>query len=446
MSEINNIRHECLECELDYSDKKSLDRHIKNTHNNEKIHKCNKCDKLFYQNNILMKHMKNKHIIKSINIENKQGKIVYNCMECEYIFSSKQMLNNHINNIHSLEKTHECDICHKLFYNEYYLNKHFKTIHPNENRIYSCDKCDIVCSSKGNLVAHINGVHLKIRENICTYENCGKGFQFNKDLQEHINGVHLDIRSYICNYDNCVESFHNSGNLQRHINTIHLDVINFTCYYKNCNFTCYGKSHLDVHINSSIHKDIRNFVCSYNECKQEFHAKGHMLDHINQVHLLITNFECNRCTLSFYDKTDFNRHSEICSGNSPYSGLEFNAIKILKEYNIDFIYNKSYDNLKSIKGNCVRFDFILDINDSKMFIECDGKQHFSPSTFGGISIERAEENFVIQQQNDKIKDNYCQENNFPLLRIPYTIPFNDYDYIINSFIFMNSIDIDIFTN
>lgn len=38
--------------------------------------------------------------------------------------------------------------------------------------------------------------------------------------------------------------------------------------------------------------------------------------------------------------------------------------------------------------------------------------------FGGISIERAMENLILCQQNDEIKNKYCETNNYPLLRIP----------------------------
>ena len=49
-------------------------------------------------------------------------------------------------------------------------------------------------------------------------------------------------------------------------------------------------------------------------------------------------------------------------------------------------------------------------------IEYDGKQHFKPiEWFGGA------ENFKKQQRRDKIKDNYCQLHNIPLLRLPYTL-------------------------
>lgn len=54
-----------------------------------------------------------------------------------------------------------------------------------------------------------------------------------------------------------------------------------------------------------------------------------------------------------------------------------------------------------------------------LLIEYDGEQHFKPVQYGGISIEQATEKFLQTQIHDNIKDQYCEEYNIPLLRIPY---------------------------
>lgn len=38
--------------------------------------------------------------------------------------------------------------------------------------------------------------------------------------------------------------------------------------------------------------------------------------------------------------------------------------------------------------------------------ELDGVQHFKATTFGGISPERAEENFKLTQESNKIKNDF----------------------------------------
>ena len=62
-------------------------------------------------------------------------------------------------------------------------------------------------------------------------------------------------------------------------------------------------------------------------------------------------------------------------------------------------------------GKC-RFDFYVNNN---YLIEYDGQQHFeSVEYFGG------EEQLKIQQKRDTYKNQWCKENNIPLIRIPYT--------------------------
>lgn len=65
----------------------------------------------------------------------------------------------------------------------------------------------------------------------------------------------------------------------------------------------------------------------------------------------------------------------------------------------------------------MRYDFaILDANgDIKCFIECQGEQHYKPvDDFGGVS------QFEIQKRNDQKKREYAEQNNIPLIEIPYT--------------------------
>lgn len=87
------------------------------------------------------------------------------------------------------------------------------------------------------------------------------------------------------------------------------------------------------------------------------------------------------------------------------------AIKqYLEDNNIMFTPQKRFDDCRDI--NPLPFDFYLD--ESNKCIEFDGKQHFEPiDYFGG------EKSFKVLQIHDNIKNEYCKNNNIPLLRIPY---------------------------
>jgi len=82
----------------------------------------------------------------------------------------------------------------------------------------------------------------------------------------------------------------------------------------------------------------------------------------------------------------------------------------LKQNNIKFKRQKLFNNCKDI--NRLPFDFYL--ISCNMCIEYDGIQHFEPiEYFGG------DKQFEIIQKHDKIKNNFCEENNINLLRISY---------------------------
>ena len=88
-----------------------------------------------------------------------------------------------------------------------------------------------------------------------------------------------------------------------------------------------------------------------------------------------------------------------------------NKIKdILLENSIPFEQHKyiNYNNKKYF------FDFYIN---NEYFIEYDGEQHFKSNNSGWNTPE----NLIATQQRDNLKNQYCLENNIPLIRIPYTI-------------------------
>ena len=86
---------------------------------------------------------------------------------------------------------------------------------------------------------------------------------------------------------------------------------------------------------------------------------------------------------------------------------------------INFIKQYSFEDCRNSLP--LSFDFAIINNDDNLLslVEYDGKQHFEPVNFGGISDEEALEKFKTQQLNDNIKNTYCQQNNIKLIRIPY---------------------------
>lgn len=92
---------------------------------------------------------------------------------------------------------------------------------------------------------------------------------------------------------------------------------------------------------------------------------------------------------------------------------ENKIINLLSENNIDFIAQKTFDTCRFLDTNrLAKFDFYIN---NQYLVEYDGQQHFYSST--GWNNE---EKFEKTQQHDAIKNQWCKENNIPLIRIPYT--------------------------
>jgi len=83
---------------------------------------------------------------------------------------------------------------------------------------------------------------------------------------------------------------------------------------------------------------------------------------------------------------------------------------LLEKNNIKYEVQKTFNNCRNI--NVLPFDFYLPENN--LCIEFDGLQHFKPiEFFGGLKT------FKKLKINDKIKTDYCKNNDIKLIRIRY---------------------------
>ena len=87
--------------------------------------------------------------------------------------------------------------------------------------------------------------------------------------------------------------------------------------------------------------------------------------------------------------------------------------KILLDNNIPFEKEKTFKSCTFNTGALARFDFWVN---NSYIIEFDGKQHFE-NTGGWNNNNQLEKT----QLHDLIKNEWCKNNNIPIIRIPYTI-------------------------
>lgn len=88
---------------------------------------------------------------------------------------------------------------------------------------------------------------------------------------------------------------------------------------------------------------------------------------------------------------------------------------ILQSNHIPFETQKQFDTCRVGQNMRARFDFY--IPQKNYLIEYDGNVHYFTNNSGWNN----EENLTKVKNNDIIKNRWCEENNIPLIRIPYTI-------------------------
>ena len=122
--------------------------------------------------------------------------------------------------------------------------------------------------------------------------------------------------------------------------------------------------------------------------------------------------DCDAETLIITRGSDLRSGKTISCGCVNSKGEEKIA-KILMEHHIPFEKEKTFDTCRYQNTNAyARFDFFVD---NKYIIEYDGIQHFQP-TFNTFN----EENFHNTINHDEFKNQWCKENNIPIIRIKYT--------------------------
>jgi hypothetical protein len=217
------------------------------------------------------------------------------------------------------------------------------------------------------------------------------------------------FKCHICDYKCSTDA-----NLKKHIKQVHDKIKDVVCL--QCDYKTSTNNNLQKHI-KQVHDKVKDHECL--TCDMKFSTNVDLRRHIKMVHDKIKNYECLTCDMKFSTNGNLQKHIKICTGEINCSSGEFEIMKVLEKLGLKkdmyYIYDQSYE-LKD--KSYLRWDFRI-LADEPIFIEYDGECHFFPVKYGGISEERAKENLIKAQRRDKLKNNYCDDNGYALLRIPY---------------------------
>ena len=121
--------------------------------------------------------------------------------------------------------------------------------------------------------------------------------------------------------------------------------------------------------------------------------------------------KCDCGNTAFISAAHLTDNTTFSCGCLKQSHGEYIIEQLLKQYNIPYEKEYRFEDCKDKKP--LPFDFYIN---KTYLIEYDGDIHFFHKNNGWNN----ENNLNLVQLHDKIKTNWCLENNIPLIRIPYT--------------------------
>ena len=125
--------------------------------------------------------------------------------------------------------------------------------------------------------------------------------------------------------------------------------------------------------------------------------------------------ECSCGNIVVVNQMELKHGDTLSCGCLKSSFGEQQIEKILKEQNLSYQKEFTFSDLVSENNIPLRFDFAVFENDKLLYlIEYDGEQHYQDKT-SKIWTDSLEK----RQKRDKIKNQYCLDNNINLYRIPY---------------------------
>ena len=153
---------------------------------------------------------------------------------------------------------------------------------------------------------------------------------------------------------------------------------------------------------------------SYDYVRLEFKKEGYtLLSQEYKSNNTKLKVMCNKNHIYHVKYNNFKNGTRcpLCSCSKGEDKIRF----FLLNNNISFIPQKTFKGCKL--KHLLPFDFYIPY--LNLCIEYDGEQHFNPIDFAGKGEKWAEKQFIKCVERDKIKNQYCKDNNIKLIRIPY---------------------------
>jgi len=153
------LTHKCDQCEIVFTNKKRLKKHVKRSHNI----KCPVCKEIYISKVKLLQHGKKHHF----NVF---------CTACDKLLPNTQSLEQHCYIYHS----HKCSLCHETFYIKRLLLEHWRKEHPT-----TCEKCHVQFTTQDQAMHHQRDAHF------VSCDECRLSFPNIRTLNNHKRQNHI---------------------------------------------------------------------------------------------------------------------------------------------------------------------------------------------------------------------------------------------------------------
>ena len=212
----------CMSCQKLFWSKTSLNRHVKEFHENVKPYTCQICHKSFGRKDYLKKH---------IQISHDKAK-PYACQLCHVTFEQREILQAHLKMAHNFCSQspelkanlaeHVDKVCEtvkpKPLEEELDLKTPIKTGHDTTAKTVTCRECNKSFKQNKYLNRHVKNIHNKHLTSL----NCKQSLGPNANMKRNVHGSAERVYCRICN-----KSFKQLVNLSRHFRASHENLKNF---------------------------------------------------------------------------------------------------------------------------------------------------------------------------------------------------------------------------
>lgn len=222
---------------------------------------CELCLTKFASSQEMIAHLKERHHQYTIR--------AYRCDfgDCNFATHFRSILGKHKNSVHGGK--YKCEVCGKLSKDSGNHNRH-RNIHKNV--VFRCrhENCDAVYKSPKAYYVHVLTHSNEQPVYRCDFPNCKYVTYYMNTLNVH-KLTHSDVRNFFCPYDNCGKGFKRNGDLNKHVTHSHKGVkrpqkkrklettVMYRCTWPSCHYTCMDPDVLTKHEEEHAANSVERF-------------------------------------------------------------------------------------------------------------------------------------------------------------------------------------------